>query len=120
GENGGPSVNSSVQQQAEPCPLPRRGRGPGEGDRDQPARTRLIPFAAAQPAVSCRVSAQAIRSGNWSGVQANTGQPSAARAWAWSNAGRPSSDNASSTIRLTPLRTSSAARASISAASPPS
>ena len=39
-----------------------------------PPRTRAISFVAAHCAMSWQVSAVAIRSGNWSGEQANTGQ----------------------------------------------
>lgn len=43
-------------------------------------RTRAISFVAAHCAMSWPVSALAIRAGNWSGVQANTGQFIAAKA----------------------------------------
>ena len=41
-------------------------------------RISLMSWSAAHPATSSRFSAVAIRSGNWSGVQANTGMPRAA------------------------------------------
>ncbi len=75
-------------------------------------RVSAMSRAAAQAAMSPRFSAVAVRSGNWSGVQANTGQPSAASlpgmSWRRSRAAGVA-DSASSTIRLTPLATSASA-----------
>lgn len=61
--------------------------------------------SAAQLSKSFPVRAAAIIKGNWSGVQANTGQPRLAIAPAClaSYAGWPESESASSTIRFTPL-----------------
>ena len=66
--------------------------------------------------------AAASRSANASGVQAKAGTPTLARAAAcsWSNAGAPSSDNASSTTQVTPCWASRAMRATSASRTPPS
>ena len=48
-----------------------------------PPLTTAMSLAAAHWVMSCRVSAVAIKSGNWSGVHPNTGQPKAAISLAW-------------------------------------